>query len=96
VVLSSFLFAIYQLNVFQFVPHFILGLALGSLVIKTGSVLPALVFHLVYNGLLIGPTLLPWLPQPTLVWSLVAGTLLAGLWLVVRTRSNPTAEVTGL
>jgi hypothetical protein len=51
--LSSFLFALYQMTVFQFVPHFVLGLILGFLTLRTGSVFPAMVFHLVYNCLII-------------------------------------------
>jgi sodium transport system permease protein len=59
VLLSSFLFALYQMNVFQFVPNFVLGAVLALLVVRSGSVLPALVFHLVYNALLLGPVILP-------------------------------------
>jgi membrane protease YdiL (CAAX protease family) len=59
VLLSAFLFALYQMNVFQFVPHFLFGAALGLLVLRTGSVLPAMLFHLVYNTLVIAPVLFP-------------------------------------
>jgi sodium transport system permease protein len=59
VLLSGFLFALYQMNVFQFLPHFVFGCVLALLVVRTGSVLPAMLFHLVYNTLLIAPTLLP-------------------------------------
>jgi sodium transport system permease protein len=59
VFLSSFLFALSQMNVFQFVPHFVLGAVLGFLVLRTGSLLPGIVFHLTYNAILIGPYLLP-------------------------------------
>jgi sodium transport system permease protein len=59
VVVSSLLFALYQLNVFQAVPHFVFGVVLGLLVVRSGSVLPGMLFHLVYNSLLIGPALLP-------------------------------------
>ncbi len=53
ILLSAFLFAVYQMNVFQFVPHFLFGVVLGLLVVRTGSVWPAMLFHLVYNSLLI-------------------------------------------
>jgi sodium transport system permease protein len=59
VLLSSFLFALYQMNVFQFVPNFVFGAILALLVVRCGSLWPALVFHLVYNALLLGPVLLP-------------------------------------
>ncbi|MGL4553516.1 MAG: CPBP family glutamic-type intramembrane protease, partial [Gemmataceae bacterium] len=57
--LSSFLFSLYQMNVFQFIPHFIFGVVLGLLVVRTGSLWPAVTFHLVYNSILMGPALLP-------------------------------------
>jgi sodium transport system permease protein len=53
ILLSAFLFSLYQMNVFQLVPHFLLGVVLGLLVVRCGSVLPAMVFHLLYNSLLI-------------------------------------------
>lgn len=59
VLLSAFLFALYQMNVFQFLPHFVFGVVLGLLVVRTGSVLPGVLFHLVYNTLLIAPMVLP-------------------------------------
>ncbi|MFQ3593017.1 MAG: ABC transporter permease subunit/CPBP intramembrane protease [Gemmataceae bacterium] len=59
ILLSSFLFALYQMNVFQFLPHFLFGIVLAVLVVRTGSIWPAIVFHLVYNSVLIGPALMP-------------------------------------
>jgi sodium transport system permease protein len=59
VLVSAFLFSLYQMNVFQFAPHFVFGVVLGILVVRTGSVLPAIAFHLVYNGLLFAPVFLP-------------------------------------
>jgi sodium transport system permease protein len=62
--LSSFLFALFHMNVFQFVPHFLLGVVLSTLVLRTGSVLPAMAFHFAYNCLVyaclaVGPQLFP-------------------------------------
>src|SRR5208337_5179446 len=54
ILVSSLLFALYQLNVFQFIPHFILGLVLGFLAVKSGSVLPSMLFHLIHNALQLG------------------------------------------
>jgi sodium transport system permease protein len=64
VFLSSFLFALFHMNVFQFVPHFVIGIVLSTLVLRTGSVLPAMVFHFAYNCLVytclaVGPEMLP-------------------------------------
>lgn len=62
ILLSAFLFALYQMNVFQFVPHFAFGVVLGLLTVRAGSVLPAMLFHLVYNSaLLLLPSTLPFL-----------------------------------
>src|SRR5204863_6050168 len=47
--LTSFLFALYHMNVFQFLPAFFLGVVLGVLALRTGSVLPGMVFHLIHN-----------------------------------------------
>ncbi len=59
ILLSSFLYALYQMNVFQSVPHFLVGVVLALLVTRTGSVASAIVFHLVWNLLLIAPVLQP-------------------------------------
>lgn len=90
VLLSAFLFALYQMNVFQFVPHFVLGVVLALLVERTGSVWPAVAFHLVYNACLIGPLLVgaaaapagPSLPRVALAVSggLTAAAALYVLW----------------
>jgi sodium transport system permease protein len=52
VLLSSFLFAVYKANVFQFVPSFVLGVVLAMFTARTRSILPALMFHSVYNTVL--------------------------------------------
>jgi sodium transport system permease protein len=58
IVFSSFLFALYHFNVFQLLPAFVLGLVLGTLALRTGSVLPGILFHMLHNGLLIGLVML--------------------------------------
>jgi sodium transport system permease protein len=57
VLLSSFLFSLLQMNVFQFLPTFVLGVVLGYLTTRCGSILPAMLFHLLYNTLLLGSAL---------------------------------------
>lgn len=58
--LSSFLFAVFHMNVFQSIPHFLLGLVLGLLAQRTGSVIPAIVMHLAFNALVgVGLGVLP-------------------------------------
>jgi sodium transport system permease protein len=59
VFLSSFLFALFQMNVFQFVPHFVLGMILALIALRANSVAPSMVFHLVYNLCLIAPLVFP-------------------------------------
>ncbi len=53
VLLSSFLFALYHANVFQFIPAFVLGVVLALFTARSRSVLPAIVFHCVHNRMLI-------------------------------------------
>ena len=59
VFLSSFLYALFQMNVFQFATYFVLGLVLALVVLRTGSVAPAMVFHLVYNLCIVAPLMAP-------------------------------------
>jgi sodium transport system permease protein len=58
ILISSFLFALYHMNVFQALPTFILGVVLGMLAVQSGSVYPAMLFHFLYNGMLLGVPLL--------------------------------------
>src|SRR5262249_5135093 len=71
VILSSFLFALFHMNVFQFMPSFFLGIVLGLLTIRSQSLLPAILFHLLHNGVLLGSIYLNReieLALPGLVW----------------------------
>jgi sodium transport system permease protein len=61
--LSSFLYALYQMNVFQFIPHFLVSVVLALLVMRTGSLWSAMVFHLTWNLLILAPMLAPGLFQ---------------------------------
>lgn len=67
VLLSAFLFALYHMNVFLSVPMFCLGVALGLLTRRSGSVLPAVSLHFLHNAALIlaiplGRSVEAWLP----------------------------------
>jgi sodium transport system permease protein len=57
VLLSSFLFALLHMNVFTFVPTFLLGVVLAYLTTRCGSILPSMLFHLLYNTLLLLPAI---------------------------------------
>jgi sodium transport system permease protein len=59
ILLSSVLFALYHMNVFQALPAFLLGVALALLAIRSGSAVPGMVFHLLYNVVLIAVPVLP-------------------------------------
>jgi sodium transport system permease protein len=63
VLISSAFFAIYHMNVFQAAPAFVMGAVLGTLTLWSRSIFPAMVFHLLYNTLLISPALVPALSQ---------------------------------
>ncbi len=53
VLLSSFFFALFHMNVFLFAPTFALGVVLGLLTVRSKSLLPAICFHLLHNSVLI-------------------------------------------
>jgi sodium transport system permease protein len=56
--LSSLLYALYQMNVLQALPHFLLGIVLALLVQRGGSIAGAIVFRLVWESLLWSPLLM--------------------------------------
>jgi ABC-type Na+ efflux pump permease subunit/membrane protease YdiL (CAAX protease family) len=51
VIVAAVLFAAFHLSVYRFVPVFVVGLALGTLVWRTGSLVPAMLLHATYNAL---------------------------------------------
>ncbi len=59
ILLSSLLFAASHLNVFQLLPLFILGVLLGLVATRGRSVLPGMLLHLLYNGLVVAPLVFP-------------------------------------
>lgn len=93
VFITSFLFCVMQMNVFQFVPTFILGLVLGYLTTRCGSILPAMLFQVLYITLLLtfGESLLLEL-EPRQRVALSAGCALPALgllWWLTRQRPHP-------
>jgi sodium transport system permease protein len=52
IVLSAFLFALYHMNVFQFVPTFLMGVVLGLLAVRSRSIWPGVLLHALNNGIL--------------------------------------------
>ncbi|MCI0354089.1 MAG: CPBP family glutamic-type intramembrane protease, partial [Acidobacteria bacterium] len=53
ILVSSLLFAFAHMNAFRFLHTFVLGVALGLLATRSGSVLPGMAFHMLHNGLLL-------------------------------------------
>ena len=89
VLMSSFFFALFHLNVFLFLPTFLLGVVLGLLTVRSRSLFPAIVFHLLHNSVLIAliplslysEGMLPRLAQDAWPW-LIALCLIAAAALV--------------
>ena len=52
--LSAFLFAIMHLSIHRFGGTFLLGILAGWMVLRSGSILPSMIFHTVHNGLVLG------------------------------------------
>jgi len=51
VVISAILFAAYHLDPFRFVPVLLLGLLLGYLAIRSGSIYTSMFSHIIINGM---------------------------------------------
>jgi hypothetical protein len=87
ILVSSFLFAAFHMNVFLLPVLFVLGVALGVLALRSGSLLPGILLHgSGYALLLAGPDVLgPWQPGgggDPLSLAVVAGCTLAAAFLL--------------
>ena len=89
VIMSSFLFAVLHLSPERFLPQFTIGIALGVLTLRSGSLLPAMIVHFGHNAALL--LLQEWLgegggdpgprdPQMVLAMVGVLALALVGLW----------------
>ncbi|MFL5246016.1 MAG: ABC transporter permease subunit/CPBP intramembrane protease [Gemmataceae bacterium] len=107
IALSSFLFALYHMNVFKFAPAFILGLVLGLLTERSRSLLPAVMFQITHNGLRVGLVVLnnfldgrgyrgpdSW-PQP-IRWGIVTVATILAILILGRLIRGPSKEVAKL
>lgn len=54
VIFGGFLFGLYHMNVFQFLPAFFLGTVLGLLTIRSKSLVPAMMLHFLHNAVFLG------------------------------------------
>jgi sodium transport system permease protein len=94
VLVGAFLFALYHMNAFLFMPAFFLGVALGLVTVRSKSLLPAISLHFLHNSVLIAGIPLGWfweahLPEPLRsLWPWLVGTSLsiavAILWWLYR------------
>lgn len=64
IVLSSLLFAVFHLNIYQLLPAFILGIFLSWVFIKLNSLWPCIFFHAFYNSIFVVTSTLVRLEAP--------------------------------
>jgi len=94
VLTTAVFFGLIHLSIFRFVPTAALGVVLALLVVRSGSIVPAMLLHLCYNGsLLLGGI---WLEHHeaafaldgALAWSFSLVLLACGAWLLKTARRN--------
>lgn len=54
IVIAGVMFAVVHLDPSRLLPQFFAGCVAGALVVRTGSIWPAMLFHGIHNGLLVG------------------------------------------
>jgi len=59
VLISAAFFGVIHLSVFRFLPTFTVGIAAALVVVRTGSILPAMALHAIYNGLAVSQDGMP-------------------------------------
>ncbi|MFO8174135.1 MAG: ABC transporter permease subunit [Longimicrobiales bacterium] len=83
------IFGVFHLSLFRIVPTAFLGFILTWVVLFSGSVFPAMLWHALNNAAAIAPDTLEWIPEdvaPEAWWVLPAGlVLLASLWVLKKT-----------
>ena len=95
ILVSSFMFAAFPMNVFLLPPLFVLGVALGTLALRSGSLLPGIILHASCYAMLYGSTRLIKLETDetevlggTLHYAMAAATTLAAAGLFVVAKST--------
>jgi membrane protease YdiL (CAAX protease family) len=83
VLFSALLFGVLHLDVHRVPATAMAGLALGYIRVRTGSIAPAILFHMIYNGIIATPELHRYLDRPPLSAIAAAAVAVAGsaLWL---------------
>ncbi|HET9887138.1 MAG TPA: ABC transporter permease subunit/CPBP intramembrane protease [bacterium] len=97
IALSSLFFGLTHLNIFRLLPTTFLGLIMGTLVVRTGSLATSIIFHMMYNGsAVLGERFLPekWVEHGTWQgWAISIALLLLGFLLI---RGRPAEQARGL
>jgi sodium transport system permease protein len=92
VLATSVVFALIHLSVFRFVPTLLLGLVMAILVVRTRSILPAILYHVTYNGIgVLGGERIEELGNGAIAWGGSLALLAIGSLLVARSRTSETA-----
>jgi sodium transport system permease protein len=85
--ISSAFFGLLHLSIFRFFPTTLLGLVMGGLVVRTGSILTSMAFHFAYNGCAVlgeRAFLESWRTGSLAAWGVSLAALAAGGVLVFR------------
>jgi membrane protease YdiL (CAAX protease family) len=102
IVVASLLFAFLHLDLHQICFAFPIGIWLGVIAWRTGSIWPSMLCHAAINATSmtynIGVKLLGWPDPPPLIPSMIGGVLVlvcffASAWLLARQRPEPTLEM---
>ncbi|HPU96349.1 MAG TPA: ABC transporter permease subunit/CPBP intramembrane protease [Candidatus Hydrogenedentes bacterium] len=72
VLLVSFLFGLFHLSIFRFLPTALLGIPLAYIALRSGSVFPAMLAHALVNALALAFSLRI-MPEPVSLWFFPAG-----------------------
>ncbi len=87
--LSSVLFGLFHLNLSRLLPTAVLGLALGALRLRAGSLWPSMLLHFLYNAILLVVSQQDY-PLPALLIFPAAALSIGGTaWLVRQTQNEP-------
>ncbi len=92
VVVSAAFFALIHLSIFRFAPTFLIGVLIAIVVLRSGSIFPAMLFHAVYNGVATAASRAgkEEAMGGALPWGLSLAALAAGAFFLATTRSTAT------
>lgn len=88
--LQGLIFGLYHGNVIQGVYAFLMGIVLGYVAFRRGSIIPSIVLHMSVNAsLLLVPEVLYKGTARTLITTIVSGIIFAGMiWLIVKKKKD--------